>query len=107
MPVRDMAGFCEKIIDRTRGLSASEFTTDPVLYEAVLWNLALLGEAVTNVPDEIEEAHTEVAWSAIVDMRNRLIHQYWKIASDTVWDIVASDIPDLLPMLRAIVADSE
>lgn len=102
-----MVGFCEKIIIRTGGLSASEFIADSMLYEATLWNIVLMGEAVTNVPDEIEEAHPEIPWSAIVRTRNRLIHRYWKIAAEAVWDIVASDVPALLPMLRAILVDSE
>ena len=105
--IRDMVGFCETIMSRTDGLDFDAFTSSEILYEATLWNIALIGEAVTNVSDEIEDAYPQIPWQAMVDARNRLVHQYWKISENLVWNIVAIDVPALLPMLRAILADSE
>ena len=106
-PVRDMVRFCENVMSRTDGLGFVAFTSSAVLYESTLWNIALMGEAVTNVADEIEEAHPEVPWGQIVRTRNRIIHRYWAIRENIIWSIATDDLPALLPMLRAILADSE
>ena len=102
-----MVGFCENIMSWTSGLDFAAFSSNAILYQATLWNIALMGEAVTNVADEIEAAHPEVPWGLIVNARNRLIHRYWSIRADYIWAIVGADVPALLPMLRAILAESE
>ena len=107
LPIRDMEGFCENVISRTDGLDFAAFTSDAILYEATLWNIALMGEAVTNVAVEIEEGHPEVPWGVIVRTRNRIIHRYWAIRDDIIWEIITEDLPVLLPMLRAVLVDSE
>ena len=107
LPIRDMVEFCENIMSRTDGLNFAAFTSRRILYEATLWNIALMGEAVTNISDEIEETYPEVPWGVIVRTRNRIIHQYWAIREHVIWSIVTDDLPLLLPMLRTILADSE
>ena len=102
-----MVGFCENIISWTDGVDYAAFASNMILYHATLWNIALMGEAVTNVADEIEAAHPEVPWGSIVNARNRIIHHYWAIRADVIWGIVTNDIPELLPMLQAILSESE
>ena len=101
--VQDMIVFCERILGHTTGIDQSTMVAKRLTYDAVLWNIALLGEAASNVPDEARDIHNEIPWNVIVGARNQIIHQYWRIDSDIVWDIVRNDVPDLLPRLTQVV----
>lgn len=65
-------------------------------------NLELIGEAATHIPDEIRQANPQIPWRLIIATRNRLIHGYLGIDNDTLWSIIRSDIPSLLPQLIAL-----
>lgn len=54
------------------------------------------------MPDDVRQAHPQVPWRMIIATRNRLIHAYLGIDNDTLWSIVVTDIPALLPALRAV-----
>lgn len=100
--VDDMIAFAEKVLAYTAGLDQPKFVADTLVYDATLRNLELIGEAATHVPDDVRQAHPQVPWRMIVATRNRLIHAYLGIDNDTLWSIVVTDVPALLPMLRAV-----
>ena len=54
------------------------------------------------MPDDVRAAHPQVPWRLVVATRNRLIHGYLGIDNDTLWSIVVSDVPALLPTLRTV-----
>lgn len=91
--IDDMAGFCRKVLAYTQGLSAANFSTNGLNYDATLRNIELIGEAATHVPDSVRLAHPEIAWRKVIATRNRLIHGYLGIDNDVLWSIVESDIP--------------
>jgi uncharacterized protein with HEPN domain len=72
------------------------------VYDATVRNLELLGEAASHIPDAVRQQHSEVPWRMMVATRNRLIHGYLGVDNDTLWSIVITDVPALLPLLRAI-----
>jgi uncharacterized protein with HEPN domain len=98
----DMIGFAEKVIAYTNGLDQAAFVASGVNYDATLRNLELIGEAATHVPDEVRVANPQIPWRLIIATRNRLIHSYLGIDNDTLWSIVSSDVPALLPAMRAL-----
>lgn len=100
--VDDMIGFAENVLAYTSGLDQSAFVVNRLVYDATSRNLELIGEAATHVPLEIRQAASEVPWRMVIALRNRLIHAYLGVDDDTLWSIVASDVPRLLPMLRAL-----
>ena len=100
--VDDMIVFGEKVLAYTAGLDQEGFITNALVYDATLRNLELIGEAATHVPDDVRQAHREVPWRMIIATRNRLIHAYLGIDNDTLWSIVVTDVPGLLPSLRAM-----
>ena len=71
-------------------------------YDAILRNLELIGEAATHIPEPVRKANPQIPWRLIIATRNRLIHGYLGIDNDTLWSIVHSDIPALLPQLVAL-----
>lgn len=98
----DMIVFAEKVLSYTEGFDQNDFVTSGLTYDATLRNLELIGEAASHIPDGIRSAHPEISWRMIIATRNRLIHGYLGIDNDTLWSIIRDDIPELLPMLKAL-----
>ncbi len=104
--VQDMLGACEKIMAYTNGLDQPTFVADERTYDATLRNLGLIGEAATCVPKAIRESHDEVPWRAMIATRNRIIHAYLGIDDDVIWSIIRDDVPNVAPLLRALLDES-
>jgi len=100
--VDDMIAFAEKVLAYTAGMDQSTFVANTLVFDATVRNLELVGEAATHVPDDVRQAHPQVPWRMIIATRNRLIHAYLGIDNDTLWSIVVTDVPVLLPMLRVV-----
>ena len=98
----DMVGFAEKVIAYTNGLDQAGFVVSGLNYDATLRNLELIGEAATHVPEAVRVANPQIPWRLIIATRNRLIHGYLGIDNDTLWSIIRSDVPALLPRIRAL-----
>jgi uncharacterized protein with HEPN domain len=104
--IDDMIVFAEKVIAYTNGLDQEDFITSGLNYDATLRNLELIGEAATHVPDAVRAANPRIPWRLVIATRNRLIHGYLGIDNDTLWSIIRSDIPALLPNLLALRSQS-
>ena len=55
------------------------------------------------MPDKLRLAHPEIEWRSIIGTRNRLAHAYLGMDDDVIWDIIRTDVPDLLPKLRSLL----
>jgi uncharacterized protein with HEPN domain len=102
----DMTEFAEKALHYTSGLDQDGFVSDGLIYDATLRNLELIGEVATHIPESVRTANPQIPWRLIIATRNRLIHGYLGIDNDTLWSIIQSDIPALLPLLRELRARS-
>lgn len=100
--VEDMIACAEKVAAYTAGLDQANFVASGLNYDATLRNIALIGEAATRIPEEIRRENPQIPWRLVIATRNRLIHGYLGIDNDTLWSIVQSDIPALLPQLRQL-----
>lgn len=100
--VQDMIGFAEKCLTYTENMDQTGFVASGITYDAVLRNLELIGEAATQIPEDIREKYPAVPWRMIIATRNRLIHGYLGIDDDIVWSIVQDELPSLVSELRRI-----
>jgi uncharacterized protein with HEPN domain len=94
----------ESITEFVAGRQRSELDTDRMLLFAVVRAIEILGEAASKVSDEERAASSAIPWKAIVGMRNRLIHAYFDVNADLVWESATVEIPAILPQLRSLVA---
>ena len=101
--VQDMIEFSEKVLSYTKGLDQATFIADDLTYDATLRNLELVGEAATHIPRAVRDAHPEIEWREIIATRNRVAHGYMGMDEDVIWDIIQTDIPNLLPALRGLL----
>ena len=90
----------------TAGLSKDTFIADGITYDATLHNIQLIGRAANPVPAHVREAHPEIPWGCAVETQHRLTHGYLDIDDDVVWDIIQTDVPNLLPKLRSLLDSS-
>ncbi len=86
--IDDMIGFAEKAFAYTQGMDQSAFVSNPLVYDATLRNLEMIGEAASRIPESIRTAHPDIPWRLAIATRNRLIHAYLGIDDDIVWSIV-------------------
>ena len=101
----DMIGFVEKVLAYTEGLDQECFVASGLNYDATLRNLELIGEAATNIPDEVRKQYPQIPWRKMVATRNKLIHGYLGIDNDTLWSIIRDDVPKLLDELQKLKAE--
>ena len=73
-----------------------------MVYDAVLRNLEIIGEAAKKMPAEIRERHPQVAWRAMAALRDILAHAYFAVEDVTLWDIVQNKVPSLLAQVKEI-----
>lgn len=73
-----------------------------MLQDAVVLRIAIIGEAASHLSEEDKARWASVPWRVITDMRNRLIHGYFAVRLDLVWQVVVKDAPMLETQLRAI-----
>ena len=100
--VRDMVGFCEKVLAFTQGLEQAQFVVDAMRFDATLRNLELIGEAASHIPQDVRNAHPTVPWRMLIATRNQLIHGYLGLDNDILWSIVQTDVPVLLHQLKSL-----
>ena len=80
-----------------------DLDSDQMLTFALVRAIEITGEAARLVSDEFKSNHPEISWIDIIGMRNRVIHEYFDIDLNVVWDTVISDIPSLIEQLEAII----
>jgi len=79
------------------------FRSDLKTQDAVIRNLQVLGEAVKKVSAETRTTHPEIPWRDIAGMRDRVVHDYFGISLDIVWDVLQNHIPPLREKLAQLL----
>lgn len=80
------------------------FLTDDKTQDAVIRNLEIIGEAVRKIPMDFREARPEIPWKIIAGMRDKLIHDYFGVNLNIVWEAVEKDIPNLKKKIKNLLA---
>jgi uncharacterized protein with HEPN domain len=91
------------LIGRSAMVSFEDFVADETLRRAFVRSLEIIGEAAKRVPDDFRAAHPTVEWRAMADMRDRLIHDYFGVDFELVWDVVRTRVPELRNQLASIL----
>ena len=91
------------ILTSSNGVDKATFLQDETLKRAYVRSLEIIGEAVKQLPDTIRQKYTSVEWRAMAGMRDRLIHKYFGVDYDIVWDVIVNKIPVLDAEIKQIL----
>lgn len=93
----------ERIEQDLQGLSKNKFYGSATIQDAVIRRLEIIGEAVRNLPDFFRDKHSKIPWKKIAGMRDILIHEYFGVDMDLIWQIASIDIPKLKKQIKNIL----
>lgn len=82
-----------RIEEYVNGMTADNFYADYKTIDAVVKNLTVIGEAAKNIPEEIKQAHQEIPWEEIAGMRNKVVHEYFGVDEEILWETIKNDLP--------------
>jgi uncharacterized protein with HEPN domain len=83
------------IKDFIQGMTREDFDKDKKTIKAVVRSLEIIGEAVNKIPQHIQDSYPETPWQEIIGMRNKLIHEYFGVDLDIVWQTIEEDLVPL------------
>ena len=92
----------EDIAVFSKGLTRKGLEKNKLKRNAIIRSIEIIGEAVKNVPHSFRNKHPDVPWKEIAGARDRMIHQYFDVDLDLVWDIAQKDIPLLKKKIEKI-----
>ena len=93
--VADIIESIDAIMDFVRDCDYTAFASDRKTYSATLREFIVFGEAIVHIPDDIKAGFPDVEWRLIKDFRNFIVHEYFGIDSEVVWDAVTNELPIL------------
>jgi len=96
-----------KILDYTSGMTFESYDADSKTKDAVERNFEIIGEAASRIPDDFKKMHPSVEWRIIKDFRNFIIHEYFGINNQIVWDTIQFRLPDLLGEISTLISVTE
>jgi uncharacterized protein with HEPN domain len=95
------------LIKRSSGMAYDDFIHNDDLIRAFVRSLEIVGEACKNVSDEVRYNNPEFDWSGFAKLRDRLIHQYWGIEYQIIWDAILTEIPANKEWIDVIIEQEE
>ena len=103
----DMLLAARKVETFTCGVIWKKFKDDDLLQNAVMHQIQIIGEAARKISKQCKDIHPEIPWQIIVGMRNRLVHEYFDIIPERVWDVVENSLPELIRLIEPLVPPDE
>lgn len=91
--IQDIKDSINKIQNYTKGMSFNVFKKNTLIMDAVVRNLSIIGEAVNNIPKSLKDKNKDVAWKEILGMRNKVIHEYFGVDEEILWETIKKDLP--------------
>ncbi len=107
----DIADSARIAVEFSKGMDRAAFDADTKTQDAVIRRLMIIGGAAKNLPETWRDQHTTIPWRQTSRMRDRLIHNYFEVNEDTVWEVLTVELPKLIayvhPMVTPLLAEDE
>ena len=111
---RDYRLYLEDILEAIRrieryveGMDQGQFMEDDRTVDAVVKNLAVIGEAAKHIPPVIRRKYPHIPWKQMAGMRDKLVHEYFGAMLDVLWKTVQERLPQLRPAIEAALREMD
>jgi uncharacterized protein with HEPN domain len=95
----------EKLEEITTTTSKEDFLNSWIIQDAILKNFIVIGEAVSNIDEEIKQKYPHINWRGAKSMRNFIVHEYFSIDLNFVWETILETIPNFKNDILQIIKD--
>ncbi|MDL1912123.1 DUF86 domain-containing protein [Chloroflexi bacterium CFX6] len=93
----------KKALKFVEGIDRKEFEESEIIQNAVMRPLEIIGEASARISKSFRKTHSDIPWREMVGLRNRLIHEYFRIDFGAVWDTIHKDLPKLIELIEPLI----
>ena len=90
-----------------KGVTEDEFLKSKILFFAVVKNIEIVGEATYMLTREFKQTHPSIPWTVIEKMRHVLVHGYYTVDPESLWETIEKDIPELKPWIERYIEECE
>ena len=104
--IEDILEAIERIEEYTNNMDFKDFLNDRKTQDAVIRNLEVIGEAAKNIPEELKAKSREIPWREMVGLRNILIHGYFIVDLEIIWNILSNELEPVKVTLRKFLMES-
>jgi uncharacterized protein with HEPN domain len=101
--LEDILDSASKVLAYTQGMTLESFCNNDLVFDAVVRNLEIIGEAAKHLPDEAKAAMPDIEWSKAAAFRDVIAHDYFGLNVDIIWDVVESKIPEIVRLADALL----
>lgn len=105
--LKDILNSMELIEDYVDELDFEEFKNDQKTIDAVIRNIEIIGEASKQIPEDIRKEYTNIPWKEMAKMRDKMIHGYFTIMHEILWETAKHDIPETKKIIEDMLKDFE
>jgi uncharacterized protein with HEPN domain len=105
--LEDILEAIQEVADFTAGMDYTDFIEDRKSVNAVIRSLEVIGEATKNLSVELREKYPDIPWKRMSGMRDKLIHEYFGVDKEMVWEVVQNELPPLKYLVQKVLHEIE
>ena len=105
--VQDILDSIERIEEYSSSLKWEEFRKNNLVIDAIVRNFEIIGEAVKHIPKTIRDRYPDIEWREAAGFRDVLIHEYFGIDTEALWDTIKTNIPSFKKKIMAILQQGQ
>ena len=103
--LEDILNSIAKIQRYTANMTRQSLVSDDRTFDAVVYNLQIIGEAVKNIPKDVRDRYPQIEWRKIAGLRDIVAHAYFSIDDEIIWDVISNKLPDLASKIAALKSE--
>ncbi len=101
--LEDIVACCAKVTKYVAGSTFEQFVANDLVFDAVVRNIEIIGEAVKHLPDDLRLRYPSVPWQRIAGTRDYIVHGYFGLDSDIIWDVAINKVPALQHQVESML----
>ena len=105
--IQDMQKHCRQVLSFTSGMDYEHYVSDAKTTAATSFSLAQIGELASKVPQDVRDSHPEIDWTRMIGLRHVIVHAYYEIEYDKLWEVIHHRIPELAKRLVPLLAEAQ